>query len=507
MKKNLVTVVKTLPLLGACCVIPTAVSGAKAQKPNIIFIYADDMGYGDVKAYNPESKIETPTLDKIAAQGVRFTDAHTNSSVSTPSRYGVITGRYSWRSSLKKGVLGGYSPAIIEKERSTVASMLRESGYKTYAIGKWHLGMDGWVNKDGSPVRNNMSLTANGEFVDYATVRLSGPADRGFDYFYGISASLDMPPYLLIENDRVIEEPTVFYDKSTKLKSPFGRGGYGVKGRQPSFFLSHFTDKVVSTIEQQNKKDPFFIYYAMNAPHSPVAPHEDFVGKSKAGAYGDFVMEVDYRISQIYAALEKKGLADNTLVIISSDNGPETSAYERYLKTGHSSAASLRGVKRDLWDGGHRVPMLVTWPKVIKKGREVDQTVCMLDFYATAADIVGHNISGDEAPDSYSYLPLITGKGESKRDFTIHHGVSGCFAIRKGDWVLIEKKTGLDNSLTRASIAEYYKSKGYNEPLGVGHGELFNLKSDPQQRDNQYDKHPEIVKEMMAILNSCRAAK
>ncbi len=481
---------------------------AKNESPNIIFIYADDMGYGDINCLNPNSKISTPTIDRIAREGLNFTDAHTNSSVSTPSRYGVITGRYTWRSRLKRGVLGGFSPALIERDRPTVASMLKSNGYSTHCIGKWHLGMDGWLNKDGSKVKNANVLNTVGESVDYENVDLSGPTDRGFDYFYGISGSLDMPPYLLIENNKVIDKPSVLYDRKSGNISPYGRDGYAVQGRQPSFFLNHFTQKVIETIDKCSKESsPFFIYFAMNAPHAPIAPHDDFKGKSKAGSHGDFVMEIDYRISQIYDALKRAGVAKNTLVVISSDNGPEVSAYMRFHETGHTSSGNLRGVKRDLWEGGHRVPMFATWPAVIKKGREVTQTVCMLDFYATAADIVGHKVVGDEAPDSYSYLPIIKGKGDSERDFTIHHSVSGRFAIRKGDWVLIETKSGHDNNLQKNRVVEYYQKKGYKERLGEGNGELFNLRDDIEQRNNQYAKHPEIVAELTEILNNSRTEK
>ena len=374
------------PLALTAIAAPNAEAATKSQQPNIVYIYADDMGYGDIGYLNPESKIETPNLDKLAAQGLNFTDAHTCSSVSSPSRYGVITGRYAWRSPLKRGVLGGFSPALIERDRPTVASMLRDNGYQTYCIGKWHLGLDGWVNKDGSGVKQPRSLNETGRDVDYANVKLSGPSDRGFDYFYGLSASLDIPPFLLIENDRVIDEASHFYDK----KSPYQRGGYAVEGRLPSYFMEHFTDKVIETIQSSSKSEkPFFIYYGVTAPHTPVAPHEDFVGKSEAGEYGDFMMELDYRIGQIYAGLESAGVADNTIVVISSDNGPETITYERYCKTGHCSSGELKGVKRDIWEGGHRVPMIVTWPDVIKRGRNVEQTVSVIDFYATAAEIVG----------------------------------------------------------------------------------------------------------------------
>ncbi len=498
----------TIPtvVLGATCTLSSAV--VAAERPNIIFIYADDMGSGDVSYLNPNSKFKTPTLDKIAQTGICFTDAHTPSSVSTPSRYGAMTGRYAWRSSLKRGVLGGFSPALIEKDRPTIASMLKGEGYNTYCIGKWHLGMDGWRNKDGSGVKNANRLTIVGEDVDYENVKLSGPADRGFDYFYGIAGSLDMPPYLLIENDKVIDKAEVLYDRKVKNPAPYGRDGYAVKGRRPSFFLSNFTDKVTATIAKEAKnKTPFFIYFALNAPHTPTDPAPEFKGRSGIGDYGDFMMEVDHRIAQVYKALEEAGIDNNTLVILSSDNGAEVGAYRRFLDTGHSSSANYRGVKRDLWEGGHRVPMIATWPKVIKKGREVNQTVCTIDIYATAADIVGHKLTDDEAPDSYSLLPLIAGKGESERDFTVHHSVNGRFAIRKGDWVLIETKTGHDNNTEKNRVAEYYQKKGYSEPLGVGNGELFNLREDIEERKNRYAEHPEIVAELTQILNNCRIQK
>lgn len=475
---------------------------AANKSPNIIFIFADDLGYGDVKCLNEDSKIPTPMFDKISQTGLVYTDAHSNSSVSTPSRYGIVTGRYAWRSSLKSGVLRGYSPALIEEDRPTVASMLKKHGYNTACVGKWHIGMDGWVSTDGEPVG------VYGHNVDLEKSRLRGPASVGFDYYYGISASLDMSPYLIIENDRVIETPTFYYDAKKDPHNPYGnkRDGHAIKDRQPSFFLSNFTDKVVSLIDGYSKQDnPFFIYFPINAPHTPVAPHPDFQGKSGVNSYGDFVMEVDYRISQVYKALEDNGIADNTLIVISSDNGPETLVYQRFLETGHSSAGHLKGVKRDLWEGGHRVPMFVTWPAKIKTGKKVDSTVCLLDFYATVAELVGHDVAEGECPDSHSYLGSILGKKQVPREYTIHHSVRGNFAIRKGDWVLIEQKSGCDVPLSAYGV-DYYAERGYPAFDPEVNGQLYNLKEDIREFNDVYAEHPEIVAELTKLLDDCRNA-
>lgn len=342
-----------------------AMCGADAmaqQRPNIVFILADDMGYGDLTCYNADSKINTPNMDRLAADGQLYMDAHSSSSVSTPSRYSIITGRYSWRSSLKKGVLGGYSPALIEKDRPTVASMLKANGYTTACIGKWHLGM-GWGTTDGQ------QPAADGKNVDFKAPLKDSPVTRGFDYYFGTSASLDMPPYLLLENDKVLEQPDIFLDgRGTVHPYQTGRAGHGIEGRGPEYFLPALTDKTVEKIGEYSKqKNPFFIYFALTAPHNPEAPNKEFVGRSKAGRYGDFVLEVDHVVSRVVKALKENGLYENTLIVVTSDNGPETSAYKRALQYEHYSTAHLKGVKRDLWEGGHRVPFIVSWPKGVKK--------------------------------------------------------------------------------------------------------------------------------------------
>ena len=482
-------------ITAACCTLaPSPFLMAQKQMPNIVFILADDMGYGDLGCFNKDSKIQTPNMDDLAANGQLYTDAHSSSSVSTPSRYSILTGRYAWRSSLKRGVLFGHDKALIEPERPTVASMLKANGYRTACIGKWHLGL-GWQTTDGQVAARD------GKNIDYAAVIQDAPVDRGFDYFYGIPASLDMPPFLLIENNHVIDEPSVYYDSEQKNPYTKRRPGYAVKGRKPDFFLPEFTRKAVEKIDEFAKDDrPFFLYFALNAPHTPIAPSKDFKGTSKAGSYGDFVAEVDHVVGKVKEALKKNGLFDNTLLIVTSDNGPETHAYNRGKEYQHYSAGHLKGIKRDLWEGGHRIPFIASWPKGIRKQGQVNHTVCLADFYATALDIVGGKKQSDEAEDSYSFFPLMQGKKETARQFTVHHSGHGVFAIRKGDWVLIDG-WGNDNRITTVAEA-YYLSRGYKQ---VPHqSELYNLEADPREFRNEYANRPEIVKELKQLLEKTK---
>jgi len=462
------------------------------KKPNVIYILADDMGYGDLSCLNPASKIQTPNLDKFASEGQTYWDAHSGSSVSTPSRYCVLTGRYAWRSNLKKGVLLGYSEPLIEKNRSTVAHLFHENGYNTLCIGKWHLGMT-WAKKD------NKKLDAfSGMNVDHTKAIQDTPVDRGFDYYYGISASLDMPPYALIENHNFVEQPDTLYPRDG-----YQRPGYGVKAEPATSILPSITRKAIEKINTLSKDTkPFFLYFALNAPHTPVAPTEAFKGKSQAGDYGDYVVEVDDVVRQVMASLKANKIDENTLVIITSDNGPEVICYERAKKFGHFSAGKLKGVKRDLWEGGHRVPFLVRWPGKVKPGTNVHQPICLIDFYATMAAVLHTSVPKEAAPDSYSFLPLMEGKNESTRPYIIHHSAHGLFAIRKGDWVYLDG-VGDDNEHNRSSDSKsYYELRGYkymNEPTS-----LYNLKDDEREFNDVKTEHPEIVKEMKAILEQAK---
>ena len=473
--------------------------GAKNHKrqPNIIFILTDDLGYGDVSYLNPQSKIQTPAIDRLASQGVSFTDAHSSSSVCTPSRYSVLTGRYAWRTEMKHGVLTPYEPALIEKDRETVASLLKEKGYKTACIGKWHLGMT-WQTLDGNAPEKF------GENIDFTKAVSQGPRSNGFDYYYGVAASLDMPPYCLMENEMLVQQPDFKYKKrghGKKRVNPFGRPGHAIKGRGPEYFLPKLTAKTVEKIDEFSQSDqPFFIYFALTAPHTPVAPNEKFRGKSKAGEYGDFVVEVDDALDQVMNALKKNGVEENTMIVFTSDNGPEIFAYQRAEQYQHYSSGPLKGVKRDLWEGGHRVPFILRWPALAKEGYTTNQTICLADFYATIAEIVEHKRDKNEGEDSYSFYSLLKGRDKKVRPYTIHHSANGYFAIRKDDWVFIDHKTGNDNNNQHGR--KYYEDRGYS--LQDSEGELFNLDTDMREFNNRIGDQPQIAKELKKILEKSK---
>ncbi len=485
--------------LFAASLVPAQMA-AQSDRPNVIVIYADDMGSGDLSILNKDAKFKTPNLDALAQSGVTFTDAHTVSSVSTPSRYGILTGEYSWRSWLKAGVTWGHTRALIPAEKPTMATMMKRSGYHTACVGKWHLGWH-WQTNDGKPANAELSN------VCYDKPISDSPIDRGFDYFYGIAGSLDIPPYVTMENRLPEQMPNAHYDVTNFTEhdheigaNPFLRAGDYVAGESPESFLPKFTHKVKNLVSEYNATDdPFFIYFAMTAPHAPIAPSKEFVGKSGIGRYGDFMLEVDYTVGEVVNHLKKEGILDNTIVVLSSDNGAEYFAYFRLGECGHNSSAPYKGVKRDLWEGGHRVPLLVAWPGHFDKQVVTDQTVCISDIYATLADITHTPLAKGEAQDSYSLLPLITGKGEYEREYTVHHSSNGRFGIRKGDWVLIEGGIGDDNRwLDRI---DYYDLQGYVLPTETPKGELFNLKDDPKQTTSVYDQNPEKVAELTAILD------
>ena len=485
--------IKALYLV-AFVLITSCASKQKKQKetrlPNIVYILADDLGYGDVSYLNPESKIKTPYIDALAQNGISFTDAHSSSAVCTPSRYSILTGRYAWKTGLKKGVLTGFSPPLIEGNRETVASLLKKKGYQTACIGKWHLGMN-WQTTD------NQRALKNGNNIDFTKEILNGPITNGFDYFYGIPASLDMSPFIFIENNRVVEIPNHKFVK----RSAFGRPGFAIKDLEPEDFLPMLTSKTVAQVKEyaKNKKQPFFIYMPLPAPHTPVAPNQDFIGKSQAGKYGDFVVEVDHTVGRIVQALKEAGVEDNTLVIITSDNGPEVHAYARIKEFDHKSMGRLRGVKRDSWEGGHRVPFFAQWPNVIAKGGVYNKTICLSDLFATAAEISQQSVPENAGEDSYSVLSVLKGKNNETRPYTIHHSAQGHFSIRKADWVLIDYKTGNDNK--RKIAADL--NRGYPKD-DLYDGQLFNLKDDLSEFKNLYNDYPEKVKALKDLLDASK---
>lgn len=452
-----------------------------AQKPNIIYILADDLGIGDVSVYNSNGKIQTPNIDKLAKNGVRFTDAHTTSSVCTPTRYSIMTGRYNWRTPLKKGVLHGYDTPLIDPKRETVASFLQKQGYETGIVGKWHLGWD-WGN-----------IEAGEKNMNFATKVQNGPNDRGFDYSFCIPASLDMPPYAYVENGfcTTIPKDTCLGRKGIELF----RAGISAPDFQPEEVLGKFTEKAIGFIDQHAKKSkPFFLYFPLAAPHTPILPIGKFVGKSKVSPYGDFVLMVDDVVKQVTEALKKNGIYENTIIVFASDNGFANAAdLKAQLGKGHNPSMIYRGLKTDIFEGGHRVPFIVSWGGKLNRGKVSKQLVCTTDFFRTTAELTAAKIDDNVAEDSFSFLSEITGKSTNyaKREVVIHHSSNGYFAIRRGDWKLIMCAHSGGNSKPKEDSQEAKSLP----PI-----QLYNLKDDFAENKNVYDKHPELVKELTDLL-------
>jgi len=480
-------------LLSSCS--PAAPKVRTSGKLNLIVILADDMGYGDLACQNRDSKIPTPNLDLMTGQGMRFTDAHSPSAVCTPTRYSLLTGRYCWRSRLKKGVLGAWSPPLIEKDRLTVPALLKMQGYRTACIGKWHLGWE-WpftAQYLESNKKDRKNITRSGiDFIDWSKPIAGGPLACGFDYYFGDDVP-NFPPYVFIENERTLGVPT-----ELKPKEMFGASGPMLPGWELESVMPTITRKAVEWIDKSAKmKDPFFLYFALTAPHKPIVPTEEFKGKSNAGEYGDFVVEVDWSVGEVLKALERNRLEEDTLVIFTSDNGPERFAYSTIQEYKHYSMGQLRGVKRDTWEGGHRIPFIARWDGKIKAGAVSDEVICHVDILATLAAIVGADIPETAGEDSYNIMPALLGQKLKSpiREATVIHGENGNFAIRKGDWVLIDAPSG---DSKRIEPGWFKAERGYHEHDFPA--ELFNLKDDQAERQNLYRKFPEKVKELKILL-------
>ncbi len=459
------------------------------QAPNIIFVLADDMGYGDIGCYNPASKIPTPHLDQMAAEGIRFTDAHAGSALCTPSRYSLLTGRYCWRSRLKRGVLNGYSRPLLEEGRWTVASILREHAYRTACIGKWHLGWE-W------PLRSVHVLPEDPtRGVDFRAPIRRGPTSVGFEEFLGIPASLDMPPYCYIEGEMPTAPAEGWTDGSPW--DAFWREGPIAPDFRHAEVLPRLTDRAEAYIRiHGGSRTPFFLYFALPAPHTPVLPLEAFRGQSNAGAYGDFCVQIDAAMGRLMQALKDTGADRHTLLLFSSDNGPETIAYERARRYRHYSMDGWRGVKRDTWEGGHRVPLIAHWPERIAPGGVSEQVVSLVDIMATAADLVGELLPAEAGEDSLSLVPALEGRSvdSARREAIVYQAGDGTLAIRRGDWVFIDRPSG--------GVVEepewFRRERGY-EPHGLP-GELYYLRQDPAEGKNLYGSEPGILAELQSLL-------
>jgi len=467
-----------------------------ADKPNVLILYADDLGFGDLGCYNKASKIPTPHLDRLANSGVRFVDGHTSSGICTPSRYALLTGRYHWRKF--HGIVNAFGSSKFDAARLTLPEVMQSQGYQTACIGKWHLGWD-WdaIRKPGSGKSNRPEAFAWSKPIP------DGPLAHGFDHYFGDTV-INFPPYCWIEDDKVVRPPDVMMDtskwKPIKEGSWECRPGPMASDWDPYDVLPTLTRKGVEYIRaQRGAEKPFFLYFAFPSPHAPIIPNDEFDGASQAGPYGDFVHETDHRCGQLLAALEEAGVAENTVVIFSADNGPENYAYPRDAKFGHWSAEPLRGLKRDIYEGGHHVPFIVRWPGLTRPGTTCSALVSQIDIMATLADMLEVSLPDDAAEDSHNLLPLLRGEVDTVRTAHVHNTNTNKYAVRQGDWLLINTKDGY----TSRREASWESRHGYpaddDQPV-----ELYNLKDDLGQRRNLAGKHPEKVAELQSLLRTIR---
>ena len=450
-------------------------AAAHPSKPNVVYILADDLGWGDMGVYNAHSAVPMPHCNKFATEGMRFTDMHAASAVCSPSRYAILTGRYPWRSRLKKGVLEGDSPNLIEAGRTTVPSMLKEEGYYTAGVGKWHLGL------------------GDAEKTDYTKPLVPGPTSHGFDYYFGIPASLDMAPYLFFENDHVVQQPSIPDSGSNSPRGVFWRAGLRAPGLEFPQVLPTLTDKAVAILHEraQHKQQPFFLYFAMPSPHTPWVPLAEYRGKSGAGDYGDYVVEVDAMIGRVLDTLHQLGMDESTIVVVTSDNGADWKPgdIERYP---HRANADWKGEKADIWEAGHRIPFIARWPGHIPAGTVCDETGSLTDLMATLAAILHRPLADNEGEDSFNLLPALLHKPHAPiRKSIIEESNGGMYSIREGNWKL---ELGLG-------------SGGFSEPREVEpapggvQGQLYNLATDPHELYNVYAQHPDIVGRLTKLLD------
>ena len=450
-----------------------------AEHPNVILVMADDLGIGDISPTNPQCKIKTPHLQELADEGLTFLDAHTPSSVCTPTRYGLLTGRYNWRSRLAKGVLSGTSEHLIPADRPTLGHLMKKAGYRTAMIGKWHLGWD-WKKNDG--------------VIDFSKPVKNGPDINGFDYYYGHCGSLDMPPYVWVDTGRITAQP--FREEGVSRDQD--RYGWYRKGPIGGDFnieqvLPHLFDKSISVIKDRaDSGDPFFLYLALPAPHTPIVPVPPFKGASKINPYADFVMQMDHHMGQLLATLEAKNIADETLVIFTSDNGCSPQANFELLKEhSHDPSAGYRGHKADIYEGGHRVPLIARWKGHIEAGQKTNALACLTDIYTTLEDITEQDRKPLGGEDGFSLLPVFSGEENSGRTTLVSHSIGGLFSIRQGPWKLCLSAGSGGWSKPREKEA---KTNGL-PPL-----QLFHLGDDPGEQTNLSEKHPEKVLALIRLL-------
>lgn len=453
------------------------------EYPNVVFILADDLGYGDIASLNEEGKIHTPNVDRLVEEGVNFTDAHSSAAVSTPSRYGILTGRYNWRSTLKGHVLGTYHSPIIPEGRMTMPMMFKTCGYETACFGKWHLGMNFPTAEGAKAIDKPDSYT-----LDFSKEITGGPVDRGFDHYFGVDCP-NYPPYCFIEDRNTVGIPSVYYEETPDFDCTPGRGVSDWKLDQvlPSI-ISEAEDYMTRKVTEGKR---FFVYLPLTSPHTPIVPTKEFEGKSGMNLYADFVMQTDNAVGRILDKLDDLGVAENTIVVFTSDNGCSPRArFTELAEFGHNPNYIFRGSKTDLYEGGHHIPCVVRWTARIKP-HTVRQTICQTDFYRTFASIIGYDVKDNEAEDSYDLSPLLFSNKEKTvlREATVHHSHYGSFAIRKGDWkLLMDPGSG---GWTKPD------PNAVSDADGV---QLYNLKEDPREKNDLSLVHPEVVESMRTLL-------
>lgn len=477
----------------AVCFLVLSSMAAASSRTNFVIILADDLGFGDVGYLNPESRIPTPNLDGLGKNGMAFVDAHSGSAVCTPTRYGLLTGRYAWRTRLKRGVLNGYGEPLMAPDRQTFGTYLRAHGYRTSIVGKWHLGLA-------------FSKTASGDF-DFTKPVSDGPHTHGFAEWFIIPASLDFPPYIYIRNGKITGLPL---RRQPALKFPrFMREGELASNLDPSDVLDELVRQSTDFIARQARAgNPFLLYVPLTAPHKPVWPARRFEGRTKLGPYADFVVQVDETVGEVVKAVDMAGIRETTLVIFTSDNGSfmyrldgvsdpdhtDDSTIQAYRSTSHTSNYVYRGTKADIWEAGHRVPFLVRWPEEVRPGSIQDETICLTDIFSTLAEIVGGEVPHDTGEDSFSLLPLLRGETWPRpRAAVIHHSSGGMFAIRDGTWKLV------------AGNGSGGRERPRGEPFGRPY-QLYNLETDPSEKRDVYDRHPAVAHRLEQELERIRSA-
>ncbi len=490
--------------------------------PNILFIYADDLGYGDVACYNPESKVPTPNLDQLANDGMLFTDAHSPSTVCTPSRYSVMTGRMAFRLNYRGVFTGVQGPCLISPGRLTLPELLQESGYETAMFGKWHIGMT-FFDEAGNPVYHQQSELddLHGRYasgvelvkqVDFSRPIQGGPLDHGFNHFFGTACCPTTDwLYAYIDGDRITEIPNrvlVRADEGLPVHpySNDNRLGMLADGFDLQEVDMVFLEKSKAFLEAhvEHKPDkPFFLFHSAQAVHLPSFPGRDFQGKTDAGPHGDFIYQFDTIVGELLGALDRLGLSDNTLVIVTSDNGPEVpTSIAMRADHNHNGSRPWRGMKRDQWEAGHRVPFIAKWPGRIEAGSQSDQTICQTDLMATYAAIVNYELPFDAAEDSFNLLPVLMGDEAIIRPYTLHQTIRLDLAIRKGPWKYLDHVGSGGNNYDNDRMAAFR----IPETAPGAPGQLYNLKDDPGETKNLFYENPEIVAELKSLLEASKAS-